>query len=301
MSKHSQPVPESHQGSNSHAANSGSPPSSYPDSNQVPPNAYSANPETNQIPVNPDGANPGQVPLGQSPNSSQGLYPLSTDHQAESAANSEVESRKTAIHDAASVLKPHQRNPTNGLQATLTSLGDQRVLNVGMFLCCTYVLFSWLATIRIMNNVVGFFASFLGVFSSEVLSGSALANSFQIADHLKIILTSALSVIAMIGIFLSVQKLFKGQANFNQIIFITAITILPFTMFSALITLIGAGNLELLLILAIFASTTTILVIHNSLKEVLRLSARTVMVLVPVIVLAVLYIQKLLSGAIIIT
>lgn len=77
-------------------------------------------------------------------------------------------------------------------------------------------------------------------------------------------------------------------------VFITAISILPFTILQLLITLFGAGNFEFLMILLVIAFTTTVLVINTSLIDILGLTVRTAMILVPVILLVVFYIQKFL-------
>lgn len=231
MNEQSQSHPQPSQGPDSHGTDVGPPPppysdrnqvppspygthpssptSPYPDPNQVPPNPYGVDPETNSAPPNPHGANPGQVPPDPPSYPPPGGYPSNPPGPT---TNPVVESGKVAMADAASVLKRLQKDPTQGLQAALTSLGDDRAFNVGILLCCAFVLTSWWAIWRVSNAIFGFLTFSLNRFAS----GPDFTPELGITDHLKIILLSALPVVIMSGVLAAIQKSSKAGSILNR-------------------------------------------------------------------------------------
>ncbi|WP_299405877.1 Yip1 family protein [Acaryochloris sp. IP29b_bin.148] len=294
MNEPSQPNSESNPGPANDSSEAG--PLPLPDPNQVTANPYGnygAQPGTNPAPPNPYGTQPGQAPPPPPSYPPPGGYP--PPHAP--TANPMVESGKTAVADAASVLKRLQKDPTQGLQAALTSLGDDRALNVGLLLCSAFVLTSWWAIWRVSNAILGFLTFSFSSFGS----GTDFSPGLGITDHLKIIVLSALPVVIMSGVFIAIQKIFKGQINVKQMVFVTAVSILPFTIFQLIVTLFGAGNFEFLMIILVIAFTTTVLVMNTALIDILGFTVRTAMILVPVILLVVFYIQKILLETILST
>jgi|GEM_PF-3283162 len=262
---------------------------SHPGGNPMPPNVYGSTPGVNPAPPNPYGHNPGQTPPV-SPPYTQGFYPPHPGNQTGSGAHSAAVQGKTAFSDTASVLKRLMKDPITGLPTALTALGDDRALNVGLLLCCAFILTSWWSLWR----VSGIFLGFLSFALSRFASGTDFAPELGITDHLKIILFSSLPLFILLGLFIAVQQILKGQVNAKQMVFVTAISVFPLTILQLLITIFGAGNPEFLGILLVFTLTSTILAIHTSLIYVLRLTARAAIILVPILLLAVFYIQKLL-------
>ena len=261
----------------------------HPGANPMPPNAYGSTPGVNSAPPNPYGHNPGQTPPV-SPPYTQGFYPPHPSHQTGSGANPAAVKGKTAFSDTASVLKRLTKDPITGLPTALTALGDSRALNVGILLACAFVLTFWWSIWRVSSAFLGF----LSFARSGFFLGTDFTPELGITDHLKIILFSSLPLLILLGILVATQRIFKGQVNIKQMVFITAISVCPFTILQLLITIFGAGNPELLGILLVVTFTTFILTVHTSLIYVLRLTARASFIMVPVTLLATFYILKLL-------
>ncbi|WP_299485980.1 Yip1 family protein [Acaryochloris sp. IP29b_bin.137] len=263
------------------SSGSGQEPEGQPESPPSPPPLPHESQTVNQSPSTP----PPYPPDYQSP---------STPMPNEPPANPFIESGKAAMSDAASVVKRLQKDPTQGLQAALDSLGDQRAFNVGLLLGGLFVFFSWGAAWRVSNDIFRFFTFSLSRFST----GSDFRPQLGVADHLKIIIVSALPFLAAVGVLIAIQKLFKSRGNSKQMVFIAGICFLPVAILQLLIMVFGAGNIEFLLILILVVFTTTVLLINTALIDVLKLSSRTAMILVPAILLVIFYVQKLLLESI---
>jgi hypothetical protein len=200
-----------------------------------------------------------------------------------------VETGKAAVVDTWFALKQLRRNPTGDLQKVLEFLGDDRAFRAGIVLSLGFVLSVWLVVQRISNDVFGLFSSFIG---------SSFLVSLRFEHHLLILFFAAVPIALLLGVFLLCKQVFKKAGNYKQLMFIAAFTFLPTTAFLLIASLLGFRNGDLLAILSVFCSSTTILVLNSALTEVLKLSSRTAMILVPIILIAVLAVSARIYAAI---
>jgi hypothetical protein len=235
---------------------------------------FDLNPETNTL------SSIYAIPETNTPQPSQSSKP-----------NAVVDASKGAVTDTISVFTTLQKDPANGLQAALESLGDNRALNAGIMLCAVYAISSW----AVITKGGSFFLGFLNSLGSSGFGG------FQIEffDHVKIILTSAAPAVGIIFILWAIQQIFKGKGNIKQFTFAAGVCITPLTVLFFATWLIGFNNFDVLGLLFVFCYTTLILLLNTTLIGVLRLSARNALLLVPIILVSDTFIVRVLASIII--
>ncbi|ACK73980.1 hypothetical protein PCC7424_5402 (plasmid) [Gloeothece citriformis PCC 7424] len=104
-----------------------------------------------------------------------------------------IETSQQAFLDVLRVFKSIWNEPTTGLQNAIKILGNNRIFNAGIVLCILFVLFSWMAGLKIRESLTPWLSlgSLFGVNYSTKLSFS---------EHLRIILVAIISVLSMIGV-----------------------------------------------------------------------------------------------------
>jgi hypothetical protein len=197
-----------------------------------------------------------------------------------------LETSKAALADVWDILKMVWKDPTNGLQEALTSLGDVRAFKVGLILCTLFVLACWIAVLKVVN-LFAIFASFIG--------GGFYGSSYSQLDlsaHIRILLSIATPLAGLILVLWGINRIFKGKGNLKQLTFIAGVSIVPITFFMLLLWLLGNSSPELVALAGLFCFTTFVLLLNTSLVGVIRLSSRNALLLVPITMTANLFITK---------
>jgi hypothetical protein len=198
------------------------------------------------------------------------------------SSNQFIEISKTAVLDTWGVFKLIWKDPANGFQDALATLGDDRAFNTGIALSILFVLACWIAILK----VAAFVLAFAGAF------GSDFSGQFDISIHLRIILSATIPVLGAIAVFWGIKKIFKGTGNYKQFTFITGVALAPITLFLLLLWLFGVGATDLITLLSLFCFTTFILLLNAALIGVLRLSSRNALLLVPLLLVADTFITR---------
>jgi hypothetical protein len=207
-----------------------------------------------------------------------------------------MEGGKDAVTDTLTVFQALQKDPANGLQAALQSLGDNRAFNTGIVLSALFAIASWAAIIKGAE----FFLNFANAFSSGISRGFG-GSRFDIAfsDHIKILLLSSFPALGIIFILWAIKQIFKGKGNIKQFTFATGVSIFPITLLLFVTWLFGYTNLDFLSLLSVFCFTTLILLLNTTLIGVLQLSSRNALFLVPIVLVADTFIVRVLSSILI--
>jgi hypothetical protein len=196
-------------------------------------------------------------------------------------------SRMTAT-DVVSVLKFVWQDPAQGLQEATAMLGDTRSFYAGIVLCLAFVLVCWAG----VQKVFGLLSGLLGFWSFGLSSG--YGGGLGVAEHLRIMLSSAIPVLGMIGILWGIKKLFKGAGNYKQFTLMAGVVLTPITGFLFLLWLLGNSSVELVSIVGLFSLTTFVLLLYTGLFSLLRLSSRNALLLVPTLLVANLILMKVM-------
>jgi hypothetical protein len=195
---------------------------------------------------------------------------------------------KLAMADVFRVLKFVWDDPDQGFQHASTRLGDVRVFYAGILLCLTFVLVCWIG----VQKVFGLLSGFLGLWSFGLSSG--YGGGLGIADHFRILLSAAIPVLGLIGILWGIKKLFKGAGNYQQFTMMTGVALTPITFFLFLLWLLGNSSTELVSVVGFFSLTTFIMLLYAGLFNLLRLSSRNSILLVPALLVADLILMKVM-------
>jgi hypothetical protein len=195
---------------------------------------------------------------------------------------------KLAMTDVLRVLKFVWDNPAQGFQDAAARLGDIRVFHAGILLCLAFVLVCWIG----MQKVFGLLSSFLGIWSFGLSSG--YGGGLGIADHFRILLSAGIPVLGLIGILWGIKKLFKGAGSYQQFTMMTGVALTPITFFLFLLWLLGNSSTELISVVGFFSLTTFIVLLYTGLFNLLRLSSRNSILLVPTLLVADLILMKVM-------
>lgn len=198
------------------------------------------------------------------------------------------EQSKAVISDVLSVFKFIWKDPANGLQEALTTLGEARIFKVGSALCALFILAGWIATLKVVNSLMGFIGLLSGGLGSGFY-GTSFSGQLDISGHLRILLGIATPVAGMILILWATKKLFNGIGNYKQFAFATGVSLIPVTFFLLLLWLLGNSSTELMVLTGFFCFTTFILILNTALTSLMHLSSRNSLFLVPTVLVANLF------------
>ncbi|MBW4614753.1 MAG: hypothetical protein KME21_16045 [Desmonostoc vinosum HA7617-LM4] len=196
-----------------------------------------------------------------------------------------VEASKEAALDIWSVFKLIWKDPANGLQAALTTLGDNRAFNAGIILCVLFMLAFWMAVLKVVESIAA-----LLTFGN--LFGRGFNGQLGFSEHIRILIGAAIPVLSMIAVLWCIRQIFRAAGNYKQFTFVTGFSIAPLTLFLLLLWLLGINAGEITVLLYIFCFTTLILFLNTALIGVLRLSSRNALLLVPVLLIADYFITR---------
>jgi hypothetical protein len=208
-----------------------------------------------------------------------------------------LEKSKAVISDAWETTKFIWKDPANGLQEALTTLGEARAFRVGNALCALFVLACWIAILKVVSSVMGFVSLLSGGFGGGLGSGfygTSFSGQLDISGHLRILLGIATPVAGMILILWVIRQLFKGVGNYKHFAFVTGVSLIPVTFFWLLLWLLGNSSIELMVLTGFFCFTTFILLLNTALSSVIQLSSRNALLLVPTLLAANLFITRVI-------
>jgi hypothetical protein len=197
---------------------------------------------------------------------------------------------KGAFSDVWITLKLVWKNPANGLQEALATLGDTRAFNAGLILCALFVLACWIAVLKAVNLLGGFASLIGGGFGSSFYGGSF--GQLDLSAHIRILLSITTPIAGMILVLWIARQIFKGVGNLKQLTLVTGVAVIPITFFMLLLWLLGNSSMEVMSLASLFCCTTFILLLNTALIGVIRLSTRNTILIVPMLLVADLLITK---------
>lgn len=190
-----------------------------------------------------------------------------------------TEAVKQTVQDAVNGLKIFATNPVGGLPEFYKGLGEKRSLGVGIAFGIFFVVCFAFGFNNLFQEGLGF------------TSNPDETPFFQVAFF------GALLVISIVGSSFVTRLLFRGSGSISGDVFIAGTALLPTSFLILLIGLLGAGNLEILIVLGILAITYTILMIYTGCNKISRISESVAALAVAIMIVLSTWLCKVLVVA----
>lgn len=195
---------------------------------------------------------------------------------------------KAATDDAWRAVKMLLRDPAGGQSASLKLLGDGRALGVGMIFIAAMALTACLAA-RAALSQLGHISAAFGTTSGLPFDPASL----DMTGYLKIILMALIPAAAILISLIALGRIFGGKASFRSSVFCTGVIVLPVGFLLASTGILGLGNAELMLLIAIFAATIGVVLTYSALVAH-ELSTAKAVWLTPAVLVLTIYISKVI-------
>lgn len=193
---------------------------------------------------------------------------------------------KGASRDALQALRTLLVNPVGGLSASFDSLGAQRAVGVGVAFGVTFAMVLAIAFERMASRVVAFLPF-----------GGILADQFSAVLRLKLFLWGLACFAAMVAATSAARLAFRGTGSIQHDVYVAGTSLFPGGVLLLAATVLGAGNLEVIAVLALFAVCFTVMLLHAGCTRVNGLAERPASFAVPCILVASAWIAKVIIAA----
>jgi hypothetical protein len=208
------------------------------------------------------------------------------------AARNVTDGVTAASRDAFDALRIFLLDPVGGLRLAYENLEPSRALAVG-------AVFGLLFTISLSLGVnLGLRVDTLSDLLDE-LSGGFLDISLQVSFG-RLILLGLLGFVSMTAAAAVTRLIFRGVGGFDGDCFIAGACLLPVGFFVLVSGLLGGLNLEVLVLLALFAVCYAILIMYSGLTQVSAVSPRGAAFAVPVMIALSAWLSKVVFVAVVI-
>ncbi|HET8797088.1 MAG TPA: hypothetical protein VFO89_05360 [Thermoanaerobaculia bacterium] len=191
-----------------------------------------------------------------------------------------VAASKNALH----ALKLLLRDPVGSIGAAHESL-QTKALDVGIAFCVLFIL-SWIVAIRMIGRLAA--RTSFGIFGF----------SLGFKEVLQIALVAVVPIVSIVAIFFVLQMLAAKRNDLPRALFAGGAVLLPMAIFNVAGGILGAGNAEVLALVALFALCYTILLIYAACRDVLGIPSAWAAASVPVILLATAWLTKIILAAV---
>ena len=185
---------------------------------------------------------------------------------------------KAASKDSLNAFLKFATDPVAGLSVAYESLGEARALSVGI--------------------------SFGVVFSLCLLLGSyRLTPEFLrppgVGGFLKMLICAIVPFVCLTGAAALARLVFRGKGGLNSDSFIAGASVLPLGCVMLLSSILGAGNMEVIGALTVFALCLTILMLFAGCTRITRITERLATIAVPVMLMLSAWFTKIIYAAMI--
>jgi hypothetical protein len=189
-----------------------------------------------------------------------------------------------ASKDAGRAIKMLLKDPVGSIGAAHDALPAGKNLDVGITFAVFWVL-SCLIAIRMIGRAG---ARFTGVLLFDI--------GFK--EVMQIALISIVPLIAVVAIMAGLQAGLAKRNELPRALFAGAAALLPLALFNVIGGILGAGNAEVIVIVALFALCYTILLLYAGCRDVLGIPSAAAAALVPLIIIASGWLTKIILAAV---
>ncbi len=193
-----------------------------------------------------------------------------------STSGSQLQEKAKAVSkDAFNAFKIFFVNPVGELGTTYKQLGETKAQNVGIIFSVAFTL--------------------LSLFGILLLLPSFLRPDF--GDILKMIFSLLILPVSIFAVLTAIRTILQRKANYKADIFITGASTLPLGFLILLTGILNLSNLEVILALALYAISFTILILYSGCTKILKISETASTFSVPIIILLSVWLSKVILFA----
>jgi hypothetical protein len=183
---------------------------------------------------------------------------------------------KEASRDATKAFKTFAMNPVGGLPVAFAELGLPRALGVGI----VFAVFSIVCV-------------FIGVYIALPSFSKP-----DLGDSIKFLFFGAVPFLSLFAASAATRKVFGGKGSFHGDCFIAGAALLPFGFLIFLSSLLGLANLEIAVLLLVFALCYGILMLYTGVTRISLVSESRAAFAVPVMIIVSFWLTKIIFGAV---
>jgi hypothetical protein len=183
---------------------------------------------------------------------------------------------KAASRDATAAFKTFAMNPVGGLPAAFANLGPTRAVGVGLVFA-----------------VVSILCVFIGIY----ITLPSFAKP-DVGDSIKFLVFGAVPFLSLLAASGATRKIFGGKGNYQGDCFIAGAALLPFGFLILLTSLLGIANLEIAVLLVVFALCYGIMMLYTGITRISQVSESRAAFAVPVMIVVSFWFTKIIFGAV---
>ena len=187
-----------------------------------------------------------------------------------------AENVKAASIDAFEAFKLFASNPVGGLSGAFERLGQKRAFGVGLIFGAIFALCVLFGIYRLLPE---------------------WGRPHGFSGFIKILVVSVVPFVSLFGAIVVARMSFRGEGGFGNDSFISGASLLPFGCVFLLASILGAGNIEVISVLTLFAVCLTILMLFAGLTRICKLSEQAATIAVPLVLLASGWLSKIIYAA----
>ena len=189
---------------------------------------------------------------------------------------------KAATSDAFQAFKTLMTNPVGGFRIAYDSLGPERAMQVGFIFCIVFDLCVLIGLTFLLNSV------------TPKGSHSSFANARGIGTSIKILILGLVPLVTATLGCTCVRLIFRGEGSIKSDTFVAGASLLPFGLAVLIAGVVGVANAEVIVAVAVFATTTTILMMYAGCTTIQGIPGTAATLAVPLMILADVWIGKVI-------
>lgn len=222
---------------------------------------------------------------------------------AAAAQRAKIEAQlKAGSQDAIQALKVLVMDPVGGLAKSYKIFDSSRALIVGAMFAGVFAIAAMIASLRGAGMMMGVMGG-MGGGSMTAEQAEALARfGYTPPSTIKIMFGALIGAVVfaavLIGVCALVRIVFKGTSDFAGDIYTAGASLLPWTVYLLIATILGALNLEILIIVGIFALTYSILMLYTGCIQIANISQAKAALAVPIMLVISFWLMSVVARAV---
>jgi hypothetical protein len=209
------------------------------------------------------------------------VIPLS--HQIKS----EVKARSL---DAWQGVKLFAKSPVGGLPESFALFDDHRAVQVGVIFAVVYEIALLLGAMIFKSKAAALIGGIVPI--------GAVIGELTASQMFKLLFLGLVPFASLIGACALARAIFHGTGRFAGDVYTAGAVLLPTGLFVLIASLLGAGNIEVILILWLFALTYSILILYAGCSRIGTISEAGAAPAVPIILMLSAWITKIIVAAV---
>lgn len=193
---------------------------------------------------------------------------------------------KTRSRDAWQGIRLFGRSPVGGLPESFALFDDRRAIQVGIAFAVLY------DTALFMGGVI------LRSRAQDLLSGRLPIGEMSAGQMVKLVVVGLVPFVSLIVAGMLARMIFRGTGRFAGDVYTAGAVLLPSAFLVLAAALLGVANVEVIVVLTLFALTYSILMLYAGCSRIGGISEAGAAPAVPIILLASAWITKVIVVAV---